>query len=71
MLPLYQVEEMAKRRYQGALASSEQTQEYNRSVRQGKARLALERAIERNIHSGASLGELKREMIVVLHRVAE
>lgn len=71
MLPLYQVEELAKRRYQGALISSERTQDYDRSVRQGKARLALERVIEQNLHSGASLGELKREMIAILHRVAE
>jgi hypothetical protein len=71
MLPLYQVEELAKRRYQGALMNSQRTQDYNRAVRQDKARLALERAIEENIHGGASVGELKREMIAVLHRVAE
>jgi hypothetical protein len=71
MLPLYQVEELARRRYQSALMNTQRTQDYNRSVRQGKARLALERIIEENIHSGASLGELKREMIAVLHRVAE
>jgi len=71
MLPLYQVEELARRRYQSALMNAQRTQDYNRSVRQGKARLALERIIEENIHSGASLGELKREMIAVLHRVAE
>ncbi|MBU1050603.1 hypothetical protein KKG90_11345 [Candidatus Bipolaricaulota bacterium] len=71
MLPLYQVEELAKGRYQGALAQSQRTQDYDRSIRQGKARLALERAIEQNIHSGASLGELKRDMIAVLRRVAE
>ena len=71
MLPLYHVEELARRRYQGALMNTQRTQDYNRSVRQGKARLALERIIEENIHSGASLGELKREMIAVLHRVAE
>jgi hypothetical protein len=71
MFPLYHVEEMVRQRYQGALTNSERTQDYNQSVRQGKARLALERIIEENIHSGASLGELKREMIAVLHRVAE
>ena len=71
MLPLYQVEELAKRRYQNALINTQRTQDYNRSVRQGKARLALKRAIEENIHSGTNLGELKREMFAVLHRVAE
>jgi hypothetical protein len=71
MFPLYHVEEMARQRYQGALMNSERTQDYDRSVRQGRARLALERVIEENIHGGASLGELKREMIAVLHRVAE
>ena len=71
MLPLYHVEELARRRYHGALMNTQRTQDYNRSVRQGKARLALERIIEENVHSGASLGELKREMIAVLHRVAE
>lgn len=71
MFPLYHVEEMARQRYRGALTNSERTQDYDRSVRQGKARLALERIIEENIHSGASLGDLKREMIAVLHRVAE
>ena len=71
MLPLYQLEELAKRRYQSALINTQRAQAYDRSVRQGKARLALERIIEENIHSGASLGELKREMVAVLHRVAE
>ena len=71
MLPLYHAEELAKQRYQGALTDSERTLVYDRSVRQGKARLALERIIEQSIHSGASLGELKRDMIAVLHRVAE
>ena len=71
MLPLYQVEELAKQRYQSALINMQRTLAYDRSVRQGKARLALERIIEENIHSGASLGELKREMVAVLHRVAE
>ena len=71
MLPFYQLEELAKRRYQRALINTQRTQDYNRSVRQGRARLALERIIEENIHSGASLGELKHEMLAVLHRVAE
>jgi len=71
MLPLYQAEELAKRRYESALKNMKLTQEYNRSIRQGKARKALERIIEENIHNGASLGDLKREMIAVLHRVAE
>ena len=70
MLPLYHVEELARRRYQSALMNSERIQDYNRSVRQGKARLALERVIEENLQSGASRGELKREMIAILHRVA-
>ena len=70
MLPLYQVEELARMRYQSALTNAQMTQDYNRSIRQGKARKALERIIEKNIHSGASFGELKREMIAVLHRVA-
>jgi hypothetical protein len=71
MLPLYQAEELARRRYESALTNTQLTQDYNRSIRQGKARLALERIIEESIHNGASLGELKREMIAVLHRVAE
>ncbi len=71
MLPLYQAEEMAKRRYESALADTQRTLDYNRSVRKGKAKAALERIIEENIYNGASLGELKREMIAVLHRVAE
>lgn len=71
MLPLYQIEELARQRYQGALKNTKRTQEYDRSVRQGKARLALERVIEQNLIHGASLGELKRDMIAVLHRVAE
>lgn len=71
MLPLYQVEGLAKQRYQSALINTRRTQGYNRSVRQGKARLALARVIEENVHSGANPGELKREMIAVLHRVAE
>ena len=71
MLPLYQAEELARMRYESALTNMQLTQDYNRSIRKGKARAALERIIEKNIHSGASLGELKREMIAVLHRVAE
>lgn len=71
MLPLYQAEELARRRYESALKNTQLTQEYKRSIRQGKARKALERIIEENIHNGASLGDLKREMIAVLHRVAE
>lgn len=71
MLPLYQAEELARRRYESALKNMQLTQEYKRSIRQGKARKALERIIEENIHNGASLGDLKREMIAVLHRVAE
>ena len=71
MLPLYQAEELARRRYESALTNTQLTQDYNRSIRQGKARIALERIIEESIHNGASLGELKREMIAVLHRVAE
>ncbi|MFC2079416.1 hypothetical protein ACFLSZ_05515 [Candidatus Bipolaricaulota bacterium] len=71
MLPLYQVEELARRRYESALANTQLAQEYNRSIRQGKARESLERIIEENIYNGASLGELKRDMIAVLHRVAE
>jgi len=71
MLPLYQVEELAKRRYQSALIHTQRTQDYNRSLRRAKARLALERAIKDNIHSGINLGELKREMVAVLHRVTE
>jgi len=70
MLPLYQAEELARRRYESALKNVQLTQEYNRSIRQGKARKALERIIEENIRNGASLGDLKREMIAVLHRVA-
>ncbi len=71
MLPLYQAEELARRRYESALKNMQLTQEYKRSIRQGKARKALERIIEENIHNGASLGDLKREMIAVLHRAAE
>ena len=71
MLPLHQVEEMAKLRYESALADTQRTLDYNRSVRKGRAKAALERIIEENIYNGASLGELKREMIAVLHRVAE
>ncbi len=71
MLPLIHVEELAKGRYQGALTHSQRNHDYDRSVRQSKARLALERAIEANIYSGARLGELKRDMIAVLRRVAE
>ena len=71
MLPLYQAEELARRRYESALTNMQLIQDYNRSIRQGKARKALERIIEENIRNGASLGELKREMIAVLHRVAE
>lgn len=71
MLPLYQAEELARRRYESTLTKLQLTQDYNRSIRKGKARIALERIIEESIHSGASLGELKRDMIAVLHRVAE
>ncbi|MCK5585403.1 hypothetical protein KAJ02_04970 [Candidatus Bipolaricaulota bacterium] len=70
MLPLYQAEELARMRYESALTDRQLTQEYNRFIRQRKAREALERIIEENIRNGASLGELKREMIAVLHRVA-
>ncbi len=71
MLPLFQAEELARMRYESLLADMQLTREHNRSIRQGKARKALGRIIEENIHSGACLGELKREMIAVLHRVAE
>ena len=71
MLPLYQAEELARMRYASALKNTQLAREHNRSIRQGKARKALGRIIEENIHSGACLGELKREMIAVLHRVAE
>ena len=71
MLTPYEIEELARMRYDSLLADMQLTREYNRSIRQGKARKALERILEDNIHSGASLGELKREMIAVLHRVAE
>lgn len=70
MLPLYQAEELSRMRYESALTDRQLTQEYNRFIRQKKAREALERIIEENIRNGASLGELKREMIAVLHRVA-
>ena len=70
MLPLYQAEELARMRYESALTDRQLTQEYNRFIRQRKAREALERIIEENIRNGASLGELRREMIAVLHRVA-
>ena len=70
MLPLYQAEELARMRYESALTDRQLTQEYNRFIRQRKAREALERIIEENIRNGASLGELKREMIAVLHREA-
>ena len=70
MLPLYQAEELARMRYESALTDRQLIQEYNRFIRQRKAREALERIIEENIRNGASLGELKREMIAVLHRVA-
>jgi len=71
MLPLYQVEELARQRYESALASTQLTQDYNRAIRKGKARRALQRIIEENIYNGVSLCELKREMIAVLHRAAE
>jgi len=71
MLPLYHTEELARGRYERALIDTQRIDDYNRAVRQGKARVALERIIEENIHGGASLGELKRGMIAVLHRVAE
>lgn len=71
MLPFHQAEELAKMRYSRALTNTQLAQDYQRSIRQGRAREALGRVIEENIHSGASLGELKREMIAVLHRVAE
>lgn len=70
MLPLFQAEELARMRYESLLADMQLTREHNRSIRQGKARRALERIIEENIHSGAGLGELKREMVTVLRRVA-
>ena len=71
MLPLYQVEELARQRYESALANSQLTQEYKRAIRKGKAQRALERIIKENIYNGAGLGALKRDMIAVLHRAAE
>jgi len=71
MLPFYQAEELARQQYAAALVNQQQIQEFDRAVRHGKARLALERILEEYIHSGASLGELKRDVIAVLHRVAE
>jgi len=70
MLPLYQVEELARQRYESALANTQITQDYNRAIRKEKAQEALERIIEENIYNGVGLGELKREMIAVLHRAA-
>ena len=70
MLPLFQAEELARMRYKSLLADMQLTREHNRSIRQGKARKDLERIIEEDIHSGAGLGELKREMVAVLRRVA-
>ncbi len=71
MIPLYQAEELARQRYRSALSNTQLTQDYERSIRKSKARRVLERTIEESIRNGASLGELKREMIAVLHRVAE
>ena len=70
MLPLHQIEKLASMRYESVLADMQLTREYNRSIRRGKARRALERIIEESIHSGAGFGDLKREMIAVLRRVA-
>ena len=71
MLPLYQVEELARQRCESALANSQLTQEYKRATRKGKAERALERIIKENIYNGVGLGALKRDMIVILHRAAE
>ncbi len=71
MLPLYQAEELARQRYAAALVHQKLIHDYGRAVRHGRARVALERALEESIRSGASLGELKRDVIAVLHRVAE
>ena len=71
MLPLNQAEELARRRYDSTVTNMRLTQDYNRSIRRGRAREALERIIEGNIHNGAHPGELKHEMIPVLHRLAE
>ena len=70
MLTSYEIEELARRRYESMLANVQLTQEYNRSIRKGKARKALERVIKENVRNGACLGEVKREMLAVLHRVA-
>ena len=71
MLPLYQVEELARQRYESTLANYQLTQEYKRAIRKGKAQRALERIIKENIYNGVGLGALKRDMIVILHRAAE
>ena len=71
MIPLYQVEEMAKHQYRRALSATQAMQDYKRSVRKTKARQALERVVTESIHSGANLGELRREIGAVLQRVAE
>lgn len=71
MLPLYQAEELARRRSNSALRNMQLAQDWKRSILRGRTRDALERIAEANTHNGANLGGLTHEMIAVLHRVAE
>ena len=57
MLPLYQAEELARMRYESALTDRQLTQEYNRFIRQRKAREALERIIEEHLIGGRIVQE--------------
>jgi hypothetical protein len=70
MLLLYQAEELMRRRYERALRDGQLTADYNRAVRQSRAREALERVIQQNIHYGANQSELRRDMLSVLRRAA-
>ncbi len=71
MLPLYQAEELTRRRSNSALTNMQLAQDWKGSIRRGRTRDALERIAEVNTHNGANLGGLTHEMIAVLHRVAE
>jgi hypothetical protein len=70
MLLLYQAEELMRRRYERALRDGQLTADYNRAVRQSKARDALERVIQQSIHHGANPAELRQDVLAALRRVA-
>lgn len=71
MLPIYQLDHQPTRSHDGALTNTKRMKSHKTMSRTGRCVDAFERSIEVSPLGTTGLGELCRETIAVLYRVAE